>query len=237
MQLLSRDHGNVCVVGDDDQSIYSWRGAQIHNIPEFDRFFAKPKVVKHEQNYRSTNAILGTANSVIRRVARRSAKALWSERGAGENVRLIEIPDDLEEAQYVIDAIAAGHCQNGAKWSDFAVLFRLNAQSRLFEEKLRRARIPYRLVGGRGFFDRREIKDVLAHLTALMNRDDDFSLLRILNTPVRGIGVGTIDLAILESSRIDALPRLKHVGFGGDSDTSHRSGLTCFSRPETATRL
>ena len=201
VQLLSREHRNVCVVGDDDQSIYSWRGAQIRNILEFDRYFAKPKVVKLEQNYRSTNAILGTANSVIRRIARRSAKALWSEKGAGEKVQLLEIPDDLEEAQYVIDAIEAGHCHDGVKWSDFAVLFRMNAQSRLFEEKLRRARIPYRIVGGHSFFDRREGIDVLAYLTALMNRDDDISLLRILNTPARGIGVGTIDLAVLESSR------------------------------------
>jgi DNA helicase II / ATP-dependent DNA helicase PcrA len=151
VQLLSREHRNVCVVGDDDQSIYSWRGAQIRNILEFDRYFPKPKVVKLEQNYRSTNAILGTANSVIRRIARRSAKALWSERGAGEKVRLLEIPDDLEEAQYVIDAIKAEQCHHGAKWSDFAVLFRLNAQSRLFEEKLRQARIPYRIVGGHSF--------------------------------------------------------------------------------------
>ena len=108
-------------------------------------------MVKLEQNYRSTTAILGTANSVIRRIARRSAKALWSERGAGEKVQLLEMPDDLEEAQYVIDSIEAAHCHDGAKWSDFAVLFRLNAQSRLFEEKLRRARIPYRMEVGTAF--------------------------------------------------------------------------------------
>lgn len=201
VRLLSDEHRNVCVVGDDDQSIYSWRGAQIRNILEFDRYFLRPKVVKLEQNYRSTNRILGTANSIIRRNPRRQPKVLWSENGAGEKVRLLEIPDDLEEAQYVIDAISEGHRSDGAKWSDFAVLFRMNAQSRLFEEKSRRARIPYRIVGGRSFFDRREIKDLLAYLTCLVNRDDDISLLRIINTPARGIGVSTIDLAVQESSR------------------------------------
>jgi superfamily I DNA/RNA helicase len=201
VRLLSDEHRNVCVVGDDDQSIYSWRGAEIRNILEFDRYFAKPKIVKLEQNYRSTNAILGTANSIIQRNPRRQPKALWSENGAGEKVRLVEIPDDLEEAQYVIDEISEGHRSAGAKWSDFAVLFRMNAQSRLFEEQLRRARIPYRIVGGRSFFDRREIKDLLAYLTCLVNRDDDISLLRIINTPARGIGLSTIDLAVQEGSR------------------------------------
>ena len=201
VRLLSDEHRNVCVVGDDDQSIYSWRGAQIQNILEFDRFFSQPKIVKLEQNYRSTNCILGTANSIIRRNPRRQPKLLWSENGAGEKVRLLEIPDDLDEAQYVIDAIREAHRSDGAKWSDFGVLFRMNAQSRLFEEQLRRARIPYRIVGGRSFFDRREIKDLLAYLTSLANREDDISLLRIINTPPRGIGVTTIDLAVQESSR------------------------------------
>ena len=198
---LAETHQNVCVVGDDDQSIYGWRGAEIANILEFERYFPKPKIVKLEQNYRSTNAILGAANSIIRHNPRRRPKALWCENGDGQPVRLVEVPDDREEANYVIGEIQKQQLAEESRWGEFGVIFRMNAQSRLIEENLRRLHIPYRVVGGRSFFERREVKDLLAYLSCLVNPQDDISLLRIVNTPTRGIGASTIELAIQESNR------------------------------------
>ncbi|HEY2123521.1 MAG TPA: UvrD-helicase domain-containing protein [Chthoniobacterales bacterium] len=199
--LLGGTHKNVCVVGDDDQSIYSWRGAEISNILEFERHFPNPKIIKLEQNYRSTNSILGTANSVILHNPRRRPKALWSDNGEGQPVRIVSIPDDREEAGYVVGEIQKQKLTEECRWTDFAVIFRMNAQSRLIEENLRRLHIPYRLVGGRSFFERREVKDLLAYLACIVNTEDDVSLLRIINTPARGIGASTIELAIQESNR------------------------------------
>ncbi len=199
--LLGGRHKNVCVVGDDDQSIYGWRGAEISNILEFERHFPNPKIVKLEQNYRSTNAILGTANSVILHNPRRRPKALWSEKGDGAPVRVVAIPNDREEACYVVGEIQRLQLAGETRWADFAVIFRMNAQSRLIEENLRRLHIPYRLVGGRSFFERREVKDLLAYLSCLVNPTDDVNLLRIINTPARGIGAATIELAIEESNK------------------------------------
>jgi DNA helicase II / ATP-dependent DNA helicase PcrA len=199
--LLSGTHRNVCVVGDDDQSIYGWRGAEISNILEFERHFPNPKIIKLEQNYRSTNAILGTANSVILQNPRRRPKALWSDNGAGSPVRIVAVPDDREEASYVVGEIQKQKLTEECRWTGFAVIFRMNAQSRLIEENLRRLHIPYRLVGGRSFFERREVKDLLAYLACIVNPDDDVGLLRIINTPARGIGAATIELAIQESNQ------------------------------------
>jgi DNA helicase-2/ATP-dependent DNA helicase PcrA len=199
--LLGGTHRNVCVVGDDDQSIYGWRGAEISNILEFERHFPNPKIIKLEQNYRSTNAILGTANSVILHNPRRRPKALWSDNGDGHPVRIVAIPDDREEAGYVVGEIQKQKLTEENRWADFAVIFRMNAQSRLIEENLRRLHIPYRLVGGRSFFERREVKDLLAYLACIVNPEDDVSLLRIINTPARGIGASTIELVIQESSQ------------------------------------
>ena len=198
---LAETHQNVCVVGDDDQSIYGWRGAEIANILEFERYFPKPKIVKLEQNYRSTNAILGAANSIIRHNPRRRPKALWCENGDGQPIRLVQVPDDREEANYVVGEIQKQQLVDESRWGEFGVIFRMNAQSRLIEENLRRLHIPYRLVGGRSFFERREVKDLLAYLSCLVNPQDDISLLRIVNTPTRGIGASTIELAIQESNR------------------------------------
>ena len=194
-------HRNVCVVGDDDQSIYGWRGAEISNILEFERHFPHPKIIKLEQNYRSTNAILGAANSIIRHNPRRRPKSLWCENGDGQPIRIVEVPDDREEANYVIGEIQKQQLAEECRWAEFAVIFRMNAQSRLLEENLRRLHIPYRVVGGRSFFERREVKDLLAYLSCLVNPQDDVSLLRIINTPARGIGASTIDLAIQESNK------------------------------------
>jgi len=200
VRLLAGPERNVCVVGDDDQSIYGWRGAEVSNILEFEHHFPGPKILKLEQNYRSTNAILGAANSVIRLNPRRRPKSLWSSNGEGAKVKVVQVPDDREEANYVLNEIQRLQLTEGTHWNEIAVIFRMNAQSRLLEENFRRLQIPYRVVGGRSFFERREVKDLLAYLTCLTNPDDDTSLLRIINTPARGIGTSTIELAIEESA-------------------------------------
>jgi len=201
VSLLADSNKNVAVVGDDDQSIYGWRGAEVANILEFESHFPNPAVVKLEQNYRSTNAILGTANSLIKNNPRRRPKALWSAQNGGEKVRLIQAANDREEAQFVTEDIQRKSFAEGLPWEAFAVLYRMNAQSRLIEENLRRLQIPYRLVGGKSFFDRREVKDVLAYMSVLVNPTDDSSLLRIINTPARGISAGTIERATEWSAR------------------------------------
>lgn len=194
--LLADEHRNVAVVGDDDQSIYGWRGAEVSNILEFEHHFPNPTIVTLEQNYRSTNAILGTASSLIANNPRRRPKKLWSAREGGEKVRLIEAPNDREEAQFVVEEMQRQNFSEGEVWDNFAVLFRMNAQSRLLEENLRRLHIPYRIVGGKSFFDRREIKDLLAYMSLLVNPDDDSSLLRIINIPARGISAATVARAL-----------------------------------------
>jgi DNA helicase-2/ATP-dependent DNA helicase PcrA len=192
---------NVCVVGDDDQSIYGWRGAEVSNILEFEAHFPEPAIIKLEQNYRSTNAILSTANSLIKNNPRRRPKKLWSAGGDGAKVRVIQMPDDRQEAQFVAEEIQRRQHHEGLKWEDFAILFRMNAQSRLIEQNLRHLKIPYRLIGGKSFFDRREVKDLLAYASCLLNTDDDVSLLRIVNTPARGISATTVESAIETSTK------------------------------------
>ena len=194
--LLTAAERNICVVGDDDQSIYGWRGAEASNILDFEKHFPNPSVVKLEQNYRSTNVILGTANRLIRNNPRRHAKKLWSASGEGEKIRSIQMPDDRVEAAFITEEIERRKEEDGLKWEDVAVLYRMNAQSRLLKENLRRLQIPYRLVGGKSFFDRREVKDLLAYATCLLNADDDVALLRIINTPARGISPLTTERAL-----------------------------------------
>ena len=197
--LLAGDPPNVCVVGDDDQSIYGWRGAEVSNILDFERYFPNPHIVKLEQNYRSTNAILRTANSLIKNNPRRRPKSLWSDNGDGEKVRIVQMPDDRVEASFVTEEIQRMQMENLAPWEEFAVLYRMNAQSRLLENNLRRLKIPYRLVGGKSFYDRREVKDVLAYLSVILNPTDDVSLFRIVNTPARGISGATTERAMEQS--------------------------------------
>ena len=198
--LASGSPPNICVVGDDDQSIYGWRGAEVSNILEFENHFPNPEIIRLEQNYRSTNAILSTANRLIKNNPRRRGKNLWSSQEGGEPVHVVCVPDDKIEAEFVINEVGALRATSQIPWEHFAIIYRMNAQSRLLEENLRRMRIPYRLVGGKSFFDRREIKDVLAMMTCLVNPDDDISLLRIINTPPRGIGATTVQLALDQSS-------------------------------------
>jgi len=195
--LAADERPNICVVGDDDQSIYGWRGAEAANLLEFERHFPGPEVIKLEQNYRSTDVILSVANRLIKNNSRRRGKNLWSDSKEGEPVRILSAADDKTEAEFIADEIqASGPLSSKARpWTDFAILYRMNAQSRQFEEALRERRIPYRVVGGKSFFDRREVKDVVAYLGALLNPDDDNALLRVLANPPRGIGAATLQLA------------------------------------------
>jgi superfamily I DNA/RNA helicase len=191
--LAAGDPPNVCVVGDDDQSIYGWRGAEVSNILEFEKHFPNPKIIRLEQNYRSTNPILTTANRLIKNNPRRRVKNLWSSVPGGDPVHVVSVADDKTEAEFVVGEVGAIRNANGIPWEHFAVIYRMNAQSRLLEENLRRMKIPYRLVGGKSFFDRREVKDILATITCLINPQDDISLLRIINTPPRGIGATSVE--------------------------------------------
>ena len=196
---LTGPHHNICVVGDDDQSIYGWRGAEIANILQFERFFKNPSVVKLEENYRSTDVILGAANGLIKNNLDRRAKQLWSSKKSVEPVRLISMPGEQEEADFVIEDMMVTKDRNNLKFDDFAILFRTNAQTRVFEEGLRKNKIPYRIIGGRSFFDRREIKDIMAYLAIFVNPDDDINLLRIINTPPRGLSDVIVENATLAS--------------------------------------
>lgn len=190
---------NVCVVGDDDQSIYGWRGAEASNILEFENHFPGTRIVRLERNYRSTRPILESANHLIRHNARRHGKRLRTETEGGLPVRVLAADHDRDEAEFVANEIAERRASESLRWEDFAVLYRMNAQSRLIEENLRRLQIPYRLIGGKSFFDRREVKDILAYAACLLNPDDDVSLLRIINTPPRGIGQTTVEIALERS--------------------------------------
>ncbi len=198
MRLLQQLVGapyHVCVVGDDDQSIYGWRGADVANILEFERFFPDPKIIRLEENYRSTEAVLHTANSLIKHNIGRREKVLRSTRGDGDNIRIVAMPGDDEEADFIADEILGEKTAHGREWEHFAILFRTNGQSRKLELALRDRKIPYRMVGAQSFYDRREIRDVLAYVALLVSPDNDVPLLRVLNAPNRGIGQATAVLA------------------------------------------
>lgn len=191
--LLAGGYENICVVGDDDQSIYKFRGATIENILSFEQQYHGTKLIRLEQNYRSTKAILEAANAVIRNNLGRKGKRLWTENADGEKVIVYEAANENDEANFVAGRIFA--MQNEASFKDFAVLYRTNAQSNALERSFKFNSIPYRIIGGTRFFDRAEIKDMLAYLWVINNRADDLRLLRIINNPPRGIGQKTIDMA------------------------------------------
>lgn len=197
IKLLGAAHENVCVVGDDAQSIYSFRGATIQNILQFQKDYADVHLVKLEQNYRSTRHILEAANSVIGNNRNQIPKALWTENGQGEKIRLVRTLTDNDEGRFVADTIQEQKLRNHCFNRDFAILYRTNAQSRAFEEALRRMNIPYTMYGGISFYQRKEIKDFVAYLRILINPRDEESLKRIINYPARGIGKTTIDKVIL----------------------------------------
>ncbi|UCE18011.1 MAG: UvrD-helicase domain-containing protein [Gemmatimonadota bacterium] len=189
---LASSHRNLCVVGDDDQSIYGWRGADIKNILDFEKDYPEAKIVRLDQNYRSTKTILAAAGAVIAHNRGRKGKELWTENTLGQKIVLMEGYDEREEAQHVADRIQEELVANGRSLKDFVVLYRTNAQSRALEDRLRGSGIPYTIVGGLKFYERKEVKDVLAYLKVLVNPRDTVSLKRIINVPKRGIGEVTV---------------------------------------------
>ena len=195
IRLLASKYKNLCVVGDDDQSIYKFRGANIYNILNFEKHFPDAKVIKLEQNYRSTQNILDAANSVIANNVGRKDKKLWTENGEGEKITFEQLDSGYEEADYVARDISRKIRQGEARYKDCAVLYRTNAQSRLFEEKFITSNIPYKIVGGVNFYARKEIKDLLAYLKTIDNGRDDLAVKRIINVPKRGIGETSINRA------------------------------------------
>jgi superfamily I DNA/RNA helicase len=192
ISLLAAKHGNLCVVGDDDQSIYGWRGAEVRNILEFEKDFPNARVVKLEQNYRSTQVILDAAYHVIKNNYKRQDKRLWTNSGRGKNIDAFIAKDENDEAKTIAWRILTIQERTQCKWSDFAILYRSNIQSRALETSLRINKIPYTVFGGYEFFDRKEIKDLISYLKVVLNPNDDLSLLRIINYPRRSIGNQTI---------------------------------------------
>jgi DNA helicase-2/ATP-dependent DNA helicase PcrA len=200
IKLLGAMHENVCVVGDDAQSIYSFRGATIQNILQFQKDYDDVKVVKLEQNYRSTKSILHTANEIIRNNKGQIPKDLWTENGEGEKIKLVRTMTDNEEGKFIADTIQEQKLRNHFFNKDFAILYRTNAQSRAFEESLRRMGIAYTIYGGISFYQRKEIKDLIAYLRIIINPKDEEALKRVINFPARGIGKTTIDKAVLAAN-------------------------------------
>src|SRR6185312_10023240 len=197
IKLLGAMHENVCVVGDDAQSIYSFRGATIENILQFQKDYDDVKVVKLEQNYRSTQSIITVANEIIKRNKGQIPKNLWTENVEGEKIRLVRTMTDNDEGKFVADTIQEQKLRNHFNNRDFAILYRTNSQSRAFEESLRRMAIPYTIYGGISFYQRKEIKDFISYLRVIVNPNDEESLKRIINYPARGIGKTSIDKAVL----------------------------------------
>ena len=191
VRLLAEKYGNVCVVGDDDQSIYKFRGATVENILEFDKDYEDARVIKLEQNYRSTKSILAAANSIIKNNTERHEKSLWTQNGAGEKIISYKASDEQDEGRFIANTVVKG-VENGAKYSDYAVLYRMNSQSQSLERAVLHAKIPYRIIGGRKFFEYREIRDMMAYLNVISNTGDNNRLKRIINIPKRGIGDRTV---------------------------------------------
>ncbi|HEY4414832.1 MAG TPA: UvrD-helicase domain-containing protein [Verrucomicrobiae bacterium] len=193
VHALTKEHRNFCVVGDDDQSIYGWRGAEVANLLNLEVHFPEVKVVKLEQNYRSTSNILNAANAIIKNNVRRRGKSLWSSKGAGGKIQLQTYENDEAEAREVVGQIEFKRMAHRIPWQECAILFRTNQQSRPIETELRKAGVRYHLIGGQSFFDRREIKDFLAYTKTFLNPNDDISLLRIANVPARGLSDVTME--------------------------------------------
>lgn len=207
IKLLAVRHENLCVVGDSDQSIYRWRGADISNILSFERDYPNAKVVKLEQNYRSTKKVLEAANGVIAKNGSRPDKVLWTDNEEGTPIRYYRAYDEKEEARFIVDEVYRRRHEDHLPYQDVAVLYRTNAQSRVIEEMCMKSGIPYHIFGGLKFYERKEIKDLLAYLRLIANPNDDLSLLRIINVPRRGIGDGTI-AKLQEHAQQTAVPLL-----------------------------
>jgi DNA helicase II / ATP-dependent DNA helicase PcrA len=217
VKMLAARFQNICVVGDADQSIYRWRGADIQNILSFERDYPNAKVILLEQNYRSTKRILQAANEVIENNINRKPKRLWTENPEGKKIVYYEAMNEADEAQFVAGKIKEYVDGGKRRYSDFAILYRTNAQSRIIEEVFLKSNIPYQIVGGLKFYDRKEIKDILAYLRVIANPNDDISLLRIINVPKRGIGASSLDKIVSYASEnglsvFEAIGELEHIG-------------------------
>lgn len=236
IHLLAQAHNNICVVGDDDQCIYQWRGADINNILDFEKDFRGAKVIKLERNYRSDGNILSAAHSVIQNNRGRKPKKLWTEKGEGEKVRYFRAEDDKDEARYIASEVDR-LCVRGRQYSDFAVLYRTNVQSRLFEEAFRAKGIPYRILGGFRYYDRKEVKDLVAYMRLVQNPADDLSLERIINEPKRGIGQKTLEkLKVLAAVRNQSLFQILRDAEIMQGLTG-KSGESLFQMAETISKL
>ena len=223
---------NLCVVGDDDQSIYGWRGAEIANLLDLEKHFPEVKVIKLEQNYRSTNIILRAANQVISNNARRRGKQLWSAKGEGSKIQLQCFTTDEEEARVVVENIEYDRIARRIPCSQQAILFRTNLQSRPIETALRKAKVRYRLIGGQSFFDRREIRDFFAYLRTFINPHDDVSLLRIANTPARGLSDVTMErlLAASQERQCSVFAVMRHTDVQGAMQARTSESVRTFLR-------
>ena len=217
MAHLVSQHGNICVVGDDDQSIYGWRGAEVQHILNFSRHFPGTKVIRLESNYRCTDQIIGFANRLVRHNRSRHDKKLIAHKTRGAPVRMLAFADETSESEHVVGEISYLVTELGVRPADVAILFRTNEQPRLFETEMRRLNIPYRLFGGQSFFDRKEIRDVMCYLRILASPIDESSLMRIINTPARGIGASTTEklMALAVDSGMslwNVIPEAGHTG-------------------------
>lgn len=223
-RMLADRHHSICVVGDSDQSIYRWRGADISNILNFEKDYAEAEVIMLEQNYRSTGNILQAANEVIDNNSGRKSKNLWTDQGSGAPIRLIQTNSEMEEGYFITGQVQKNK-QDGKSYGDHAVLYRTNAQSRVIEEIFLKSNVPYKIIGGIRFYERREIKDMLAYLRLIANPNDDLSFARVVNVPKRGIGATSVDkiraaAASWGVSMFDALARLDEMDIGGKARKS-----------------
>jgi DNA helicase II / ATP-dependent DNA helicase PcrA len=230
VKLLCVEHRNLCVVGDDDQSIYGWRGAEVANLLDLEKHFPEVKVVKLEQNYRSTNTILNAANAVIKNNVARRGKQLWSTKGNGTRIVLHTFESDEEESRTVVEEIEFLRMAKRVPWKDCAILFRTNQQSRPLEMALRQAGVRYNLIGGQSYFDRREIRDVLAYIKTMVNPHDDVSLLRIANVPARGLSDVTMErlLAASQERHCSVFSAMKHTDVQASFQTKTREAISEF---------
>ncbi|HVV36056.1 MAG TPA: DNA helicase PcrA [Acidimicrobiales bacterium] len=216
--LLGARHHNVCVVGDSDQSIYAFRGADIRNILDFENAFPDTTVIVLDQNYRSTQTILDAANSLISNNLARKPKHLWTESGRGDPIVHYKADDERDEAAWIVDRVVTQQ-RNGGRWADVAIFYRTNAQSRALEEELTRRNVPYKVIGGTKFYDRREVKDLLSYLRAVVNPEDEVSLKRILNVPKRGIGDTSV-------GKLDAYAQRHNVPFHKALEEAEQAGVS-----------
>ena len=238
VHMLAAKYENLCVVGDADQSIYGWRGANMNNILNFEKDYPKAQSIMLEQNYRSTQTILDAANQVIANNVNRKDKRLWTANGRGEKISYYRAQSEHDEAYYVVKQIEKQRKEHGYNYGDFAILYRTNAQSRLIEETFMKSSIPYTMVGGHKFYDRLEIRDILAYLTLVANPDDSMSFERVVNTPKRGIGTTSLDkLRIFATSMgMSLMQAAENVTIANDLTASAKNKLSGFAAEMTAIR-